>query len=131
LITESFTPRKGDLLSAVFLVLAAVVRVQWQTLPDSVISSKGPNGQVAQPASAVTLNADELSRIGAIHAKAAIVLHYGGNAWSNAQVDGLKTQFARMGIEVIAVTDAGFKPEKQVSDIEAVLARKTGRRPRR
>jgi ribose transport system substrate-binding protein len=79
---------------------------------------------VAQPASAVSLNADELSRIRAIHAKAAIVLHYGGNAWSNAQVDGLKTQFARMGIEVIAVTDAGFKPEKQVSDIEAVLARK-------
>jgi ribose transport system substrate-binding protein len=29
-----------------------------------------------------------------------------------------------MGIEVIAVTDAGFKPEKQVSDIETVLAQK-------
>lgn len=59
-----------------------------------------------------------------MHAKAAIVLHYSGNVWSNAQVEGLKSQFVRMGIDVIAVTDAGFKPEKQVSDIEAVLARK-------
>jgi ribose transport system substrate-binding protein len=29
-----------------------------------------------------------------------------------------------MGIKVIAVTDAGFKPEKQVSDIETVMAQK-------
>src|SRR3954451_10747366 len=29
-----------------------------------------------------------------------------------------------MGIRVIAVTDANFKPEKQVSDIETVLAKK-------
>ena len=34
----------------------------------------------------------------------------------------LKAQFAAMGIDVIAVTDAGFKPEKQVADIETVLA---------
>ena len=59
-----------------------------------------------------------------MHATAAIVLHYGGNDWSNAQVDGLETQFASMGIDVIAVTDAAFKPEKQVSDLEAVLAKK-------
>ena len=32
-------------------------------------------------------------------------------------------QYQKMGIEVIAVSDAGFKPEKQVSDIETVLAR--------
>jgi ribose transport system substrate-binding protein len=57
-------------------------------------------------------------------ATAAIVLHYGGNDWSRAQVDGLKAEFANLGIEVIAVTDAGFKPEKQVSDIETVLAKK-------
>src|SRR2546425_182430 len=59
-----------------------------------------------------------------MHATAAIVLHYGGNDWSKAQVDGLKQQFAAMGIEVIAVTDANFDPSKQVSDIETVLTKK-------
>ena len=57
-----------------------------------------------------------------MNATAAIVMHYGGNDWSQAQINGLETQFAAMGIDVIAVTDAGFKPEKQVSDIETVLA---------
>jgi ribose transport system substrate-binding protein len=51
-------------------------------------------------------------------------MHYGGNDWSTAQVDGLKKRFGELGIKVIAVTDANFKPEKQVSDIETVLAKK-------
>jgi ribose transport system substrate-binding protein len=57
-----------------------------------------------------------------MHARAAIVMHYGGNDWSQAQVAGLQAQFAEMGIDVIAVTDAGFDPRKQVADLETVLA---------
>jgi hypothetical protein len=34
----------------------------------------------------------------------------------------LKSQFDKMGIEVIAISDAGFNPERQVIDIRAVLA---------
>jgi ribose transport system substrate-binding protein len=90
----------------------------------SKVYSTGPNGEAPAAASSVTLSNAELAKIKGMKATAAIVLHYGGNDWSNAQVDGLKNQFAKMGIEVIAVTDAGFKPEKQVSDIETVLARK-------
>ena len=48
-------------------------------------------------------------------------MHYSRNDWSEAQIAGLKSQFDIMGIEVIAVTDAGFLAEKQVADIEAVL----------
>jgi ribose transport system substrate-binding protein len=88
------------------------------------VLSKGPNGESPQPASAVTLSADELAKIKDMHATAALVFHYGGNDWSQAQLDGLKAQFAAMGINVVAVTDAGFKPEKQVSDIETVMAQK-------
>jgi ribose transport system substrate-binding protein len=88
------------------------------------VLSKGPNGESPQPASAVTLSADELAKIKDKHATAALVFHYGGNDWSQAQLSGLKAQFAAMGIEVVAVTDAGFKPEKQVADIETVMAKK-------
>jgi len=59
-----------------------------------------------------------------MHATAAIVMHYGGNDWSSAQIAGLNAQFAAMGITVVATTDANFKPDKQVSDIETVMALK-------
>jgi ABC-type multidrug transport system ATPase subunit len=85
--------------------------------------STGPNGETSELAANVKLSDEELAEIKAMKAKAAIVLHYGGNDWSRGQVNGLNAQFASMGIEVIATTDAGFKPEKQVADIETVLAK--------
>ncbi len=88
------------------------------------VYSKGPHGEDPSPSTAVVLSAGELKKIKDMKATAAIVLHYGGNDWSTAQTNGLKSEFARLGINVIAVTDAQFKPEKQVSDIETVLARK-------
>jgi ribose transport system substrate-binding protein len=90
----------------------------------SQVLAKGPNGETPSPASDITLSPDEIAKIKAKNATAAIVLHYGGNDWSTAQVNGLKAQFAELGIKVIAVTDANFKPDKQVSDIETVLTKK-------
>ena len=86
------------------------------------VLSKGPSGEDPSPASSVELTEDELAQIKAMNATAAIVMHYGGNDWSRAQINGLETQFAAMGIEVIAITDAGFKPEKQVADLETIMA---------
>jgi ribose transport system substrate-binding protein len=88
------------------------------------VMSLGPNGEKPEAASTVKLTDEELAKIKAMKAKAAIVMHYAGNDWSQAQIDGLKTQFGAMGIEVVAVTDAGFKPDKQVADIETVMAQK-------
>jgi len=58
------------------------------------------------------------------HATAAIVMHYAGNDWAIAQIAGLKHEFANLGIRVLAVTDANFKPDQQVSNIETVLSQK-------
>ena len=120
----------GALVSALALALLAPASGQ-STDPAKALTelqqtalSKGPNGETPSPASAVTLTAEELAKIKEQKPKAAIVMHYAGNDWSQAQVAGLKEQFGKMGIEVIAVTDAGFKPEKQVADIETVLAQK-------
>ena len=85
---------------------------------------KDVHGVPAAPISTVKLGDDELAKIKSMNATAAIIMHYGGNDWSRAQIQALQTQFASMGIKVIAVTDAGFKAEKQVSDIETVLAQK-------
>lgn len=86
------------------------------------VFSTGPNGESPTAASEISLTEEELEEIRAMEATAAIVLHFGGNDWSNAQIDGLTQQFEEMGIEIVSVTDAGSRPEKQVSDIETVLA---------
>lgn len=90
----------------------------------TTVLSKGPNGEMPTSAADISLTSEELAKIKAMKATAALVFHYAGNDWSQAQLAALKHQFSEMGIEVIAVTDAGFKPEKQVSDIETVLAQK-------
>ncbi|WML50938.1 substrate-binding domain-containing protein [Neobacillus sp. PS3-12] len=88
------------------------------------ILSKGPHGETAVPASTLKLTEADIAKIKKGHYKAALVMHYAGNDWATAQIAGLKATFKRMGIDVIAVTDAQFKAEKQVSDIETVLAKK-------
>lgn len=90
---------------------------------DQEILSKGPHGETAVSAKTLQLTEEEVNKIKEGNYKAAIVMHYAGNDWSTAQIDGLKATFKRMGIEVVAVTDANFKAEKQVSDIETVLAK--------
>ncbi len=119
------------LLFASGLVILAAISPVYAADPDAELAalngkvlSTGPNGEAPSPASVVTLSDDELAKVKGMHATAAIVLHYGGNDWSRAQVEGLKAEFAALGIDVIAVTDAGFKPETQVANIETVMAKK-------
>lgn len=90
---------------------------------DKEILSKGPHGEEAISAKTLQLTEEEIQKVKEGNYKAAIVMHYAGNDWSKAQINGLKAAFTRMGIEVIAVTDAQFKAEKQVADIETVLAK--------
>jgi ribose transport system substrate-binding protein len=94
---------------------AALKDLQGQVL------STGPNGETASSVDTVQITDDQIAQVKAMGAKAAIVMHYGGNDWSTAQVDGLKSEFQRLGIQVVATTDANFKPEQQVSDIETVM----------
>ena len=103
----------------------------WAIDPDAALKelashvmSKGPNGEDPVAASTVTLTDAEIAQVKALNATAALVFHVGGNDWTNAQTAGLKAEFEKLGIKVIAVTDAGFKPEKQVADIETVMAQK-------
>ena len=92
-------------------------------LSEGRVLGTGPSGEQPTPPLGLELTREELQQIRAMGATAAIVMHYGGNDWSQAQVAGLETQFAELGIEVVAVTDAGFEPGRQAADIERVLAR--------
>jgi ribose transport system substrate-binding protein len=88
------------------------------------VLSNGPHGEKPTPATAAELTPAEIAQVKARSATAAIVMHYGGNDWAIAQIAGLKHEFANLGIRVLAVTDANFKPDRQVSDLETVLSQK-------
>ncbi len=90
---------------------------------EGTVLSKGPHGEEPASADTAKLTDAEVAKVKALGAKAAIVMHYGGNDWSTAQVAGLQSEFKNLGIEVVAVTDANFKPDKQVSDLETVMSK--------
>ena len=117
--------------TAAIVLFAALASQALALDPDAALAalktqvlSVGPNGEKPVAASTILLTPDELAQVKAKKAKAAIVFHYAGNDWSQAQLEALKAQFKLEGIDVIAVTDAGFKPEKQVADLETVMAQK-------
>jgi len=87
------------------------------------IKSKGPQGETATSAKTLELTEEEVKEIQEGEYTAAIAMHYAGNDWARAQIDGLEATFAKLGIEVIAVTDGQFSVEKQMADIETILAR--------
>ena len=88
------------------------------------VLSKGPNGEEPASATEAELTPEQVEQVKAMKATAAIAMHYGGDDWSASQVKALRSEFERLGIEVVAVTDANFKPDKQVSDLETIMTKK-------
>lgn len=88
------------------------------------VKSTGPNGEAAVLATELSLTDEEIAQIQEGNYTAAISFHYGGNDWSSAQQKGLEDTFKKLGIEITAITDANFSAEKQVSDLETIMAKK-------
>ncbi len=82
----------------------------------------GPNGEEPTPAASLTLTDQEIEAVKEGGYTAALVWHELYD-WSNAVAQGAKDEFARLGIEVIAETDAGFDTARQKADVETVMAR--------
>ncbi len=92
-------------------------------LNENTIRSVGPHGEPPTSARDVELTYAERKRLMQLGAKAAIVMHYVSD-WSQAQVDGIQAGFARLGIDVVAVTEAGFRADRQVEDLATVMAQR-------
>ena len=88
------------------------------------VFSTGPNGETPAAASTVKLTDEELAKVKAMNATAAIALHTSGDNWTQAQTAGAKSEFEKLGIKLISTTAADFKPDVQVANLETVLARK-------
>ena len=88
------------------------------------ILTKGPHGEQGVNADTITLSDEQKNAIKKGNFKVALCMHYGGNDWATAQINAIKDTCAELNMEVVAVTDANFSAEKQVSDIETVMALK-------
>ncbi|MEG0804302.1 MAG: substrate-binding domain-containing protein, partial [Pygmaiobacter sp.] len=81
----------------------------------------GPNGESAVSASDVELTEEQYAAVKAMNLKAAL-LWAGAGEWYNAMTDGAKSEFEKMGIEVVATSDAQFDPAQQATQIETTMA---------
>lgn len=89
---------------------------------DSEIKSTGPHGEQGVSSDTITLTDEQIAKVKEGNYKVAIVFHYAGNDWSTAQQQGIEDTCEELGMEVVAVTNADFSAEQQVSDIETVMA---------
>ena len=85
--------------------------------------SKGPNGEDTTSGSQVVLASEDYDKLKGGNYTAALVWA-GAGEWYNGLTDGAKAEFDKMGIKVVATSDAQFDPAKQATDVENALALK-------
>jgi ribose transport system substrate-binding protein len=85
--------------------------------------TKGPNGEKATPITALKLSPAEVAKVKAGNYTAAFAWHEGGQ-FTTAVEKGALAEFDKLGVKVVASTDAEFDPAKQKNDIETVMAKK-------
>ncbi|HLJ70363.1 MAG TPA: substrate-binding domain-containing protein [Roseiarcus sp.] len=83
----------------------------------------GPDGEKATPSSALTLSDSEVAKIKSGKYTAALLWHTSSD-FVNAVTAGATDEFNRLGMSIVAQTDAAFDAAKQKSDVETVLAKK-------
>ncbi|MGO4831258.1 LacI family transcriptional regulator, partial [Rhizobiaceae sp. 2RAB30] len=88
----------------------------------AVAQTVGPNGETATPSSALTLSDAEVAKLKEGKHTAALLWHTSSD-FVTAVTAGATDEFKRLGIEVVATTDAGFDSAKQLSDVETVMAK--------
>ena len=83
----------------------------------------GPDGEKPTPTSALKLTDTEVAKIKEGKYTSALLWHTSSD-FVNAVTAGAKDEFARLGVSVVADTDAGFDAAKQKTDVETVMAKK-------
>jgi ribose transport system substrate-binding protein len=86
-------------------------------------ATSGPHGETPTPAASMVLTPDEEQKIRDGKFTAALVWHE-MSEYTNAVNSGAQDEFKRLGVTVIAQTDAGFDGARQKADVETVLAKK-------
>lgn len=130
--------KKKSFIAAVVLMVASITSVTsvsaGQTasqiakaglteLASGKVYSTGPNGEAANSPDSLTFTDAELAKIKALNATAAIAFHLTSD-WTSGQLAGLTKEFGALGISIVGTTQADFKADEQVSQIQTLMAKK-------
>lgn len=85
-----------------------------------VVVSDGQRGEEGFPASKITISDEQLAKIKAGNFTVAISMGWLGDDWASQQLIGLKENFEKLGIKVVAETNANWDDAKQIADLEAI-----------
>lgn len=86
------------------------------------ISGLGPHGERAAPPERVSLLPDDRAAAKSAAWRVAVVLHTLESDWAKQQLAGMVGIFGDCGTAVIDVVDCGFSPERQVAELDRLIA---------
>ena len=90
----------------------------------NTVVSDGQRGEKGVLASTLHLTDDQIAKVKAGNFTVAISLGWLGDDWASEQTKGLKETFAKLGIKVVAETNANWDDAKQISDLDAIAVLK-------
>ncbi|MGX9855146.1 substrate-binding domain-containing protein [Limimaricola variabilis] len=92
-------------------------------LSDTVVSG-GPRGEEGVLASTLNITEEQAQKIRDGKFTAAISMGWLGDDWATQQLIGLNETFEKLGIEVVAETNANWDDAKQLADLDAIAVLK-------
>lgn len=90
----------------------------------NTVVSDGQRGEAGVLASTLKITDEQLAKIKAGKFTAAISLGWLGDDWASEQTKGLKETFDKLGVKVIAETNANWDDAKQIADLDAIAVLK-------
>ena len=88
------------------------------------VVSDGEHGEKGVLASTLTVTDDQAAKIKAGKFTVGIAMGWLGDDWASQQLKGLKETFNKLGVRVIAETNADWDDAKQISNLEAIGAQR-------
>ena len=92
-------------------------------LASGKVFSTGPNGEISGVPGKLKFTPSELAKLKAMNATAAIAFHLTSD-WTSGQLAGLTKEFGLLGITIVGTTQADFKADEQISQIQTLMAKK-------
>lgn len=86
----------------------------------NTVVSDGQRGEKGVLASTLKITPEQAAKIKAGNFTVAISLGWLGDDWASEQLKGLKETFGKMGIKVVAETNADWDDAKQIADLDAI-----------
>ncbi len=85
-----------------------------------IVVSDGQRGEPGFPASELKLTEEQIAKVKAGNFTVGISMGWLGDDWASQQLIGLKETFEKLGIKVVAETNANWDDAKQIADLEAI-----------